>query len=89
MENKKTILTLVICLILVGIGTIINNLVFKTEDKIVDKGKNYNELVSRGYTLADLNKPSKLIDSYKIYTKKEGKLIMVKISNKEKWGFFF
>lgn len=45
MENKKTILTLVICLILVGIGTIINNLVFKTEDKIVDKGKNYNELV--------------------------------------------
>ena len=37
MENKKTILTLVICLILVGIGTIINNLVFKTEDKIVDK----------------------------------------------------
>ena len=41
MENKKTILTLVICLILVGIGTIINNLVFKTEDKIVDKGKNW------------------------------------------------
>ena len=71
MENKKTILTLVICLILVGIGTIINNLVFKTEDKIVDKGKNYNELVSRGYTLADLNKPSKLIDGYKIYTKKD------------------
>ena len=33
MENKKTILTLVICLILVGIGTIINNLVFKTEIK--------------------------------------------------------
>ena len=71
MENKKTILTLVICLILVGIGTIINNLVFKTEDKTVDKGKNYNELVSRGYTLADLNKPSKLIDGYKIYTKKD------------------
>lgn len=71
MENKKTILTLIFCLVLVGIGTFINKLVFDTGEKEVDKGKKYNELVSRGYTLVDLNKKVDFINGYKVYTKND------------------
>ena len=71
MQNKKAILTLIFCLVLVGIGTFINKLVFNTGEKEVDKGKRYNELVSRGYTLVDLNKKTDFINGYKVYTKND------------------
>ncbi len=50
MENKKTIFTLIFCLVLVLIGTFVNKLVFGGDTEVQDKGKNYNELVSRGYS---------------------------------------
>lgn len=75
MENKKTIFTLIFCLILVLIGTLINKLVFKSNDETIDKGKNYNEFVSRGYTLVNLDKKSKLNLGYKIITKDDKEYI--------------
>lgn len=71
MQNKKAILTLIFCLVLVGIGTFINKLVFDTGEKEVDKGKKYNELVSRGYALVDLNKKVDFINGYKVYNKND------------------
>lgn len=54
MENKKTVFTLIFCLVLVLIGTFINKFVFGSDTEVQDKGKNYNELVSRGYTEVNL-----------------------------------
>lgn len=71
MENKKTYLTLVLCLLLVIAGTIINKAVFGSEDTEVDKGKYYNELVSRGYTEVDLNNKKEFHKGYKILTNKD------------------
>ncbi len=69
MENKKTIFTLIFCLVLVLIGTFINKLVFDSDTEVQDKGKNYNELVSRGYTEVNLGDYIEFDKGYTILTK--------------------
>lgn len=71
MENKKAIFTLIFCLVLVLIGTFINKFVFGSDTEVQDKGKNYNELVSRGYTEVSLENNIEFNKGYTVLSKED------------------